>query len=445
MSNAIENTNRMSSGSRLMNTARANVLFLWLVLLSASLAAQRTWTVDMLQRPGTDFTDLPQAVAAASSGDIIRLRGTTPTTPCNSWPFCYPIVDAYVAPTIQGKALTIVGDRQLPRPRVTRGWDIHGLLEDQVVTLEYLDLHGRPVINGQFNYIKIYATNNAGAIVLDEVVVYPSYQETGGYNFLYGTRFIDCSLVVIRNSSINTDGGPWIALRSTIMISGSVVENTPHIGVRGPGAIFAQDSRLHIANSSIVGAYAIPGTWPSPSPQPVGTSAIVTCGSEITVSGNSRLEAGLDLVSRLAPIDGYCFINSGPSYCHIDPSTTTIGPMIARSYLIFDYNPQTGLSCTLTPTTMTVDHYTMPHSLSVLAIGDLQTTPWSHVVGPVFVNPLGAVDYFDIVPSTTSGPLRRTFAVPPALPVGTQVALQAFELQGGGAVKTSNATVIGIW
>jgi hypothetical protein len=44
------------------------------VLCIGSLAAQRTWIVDHAGRPGTDFTDLPPAVAAAAPGDTIIVR-----------------------------------------------------------------------------------------------------------------------------------------------------------------------------------------------------------------------------------------------------------------------------------------------------------------------------------------------------------------------------------
>lgn len=45
-----------------------------LLSLAAPLLAQRTWTVDRSNGPGTDFTDLPPAVAAAAPGDTILVR-----------------------------------------------------------------------------------------------------------------------------------------------------------------------------------------------------------------------------------------------------------------------------------------------------------------------------------------------------------------------------------
>jgi hypothetical protein len=42
--------------------------------IAASLPAQTTWIVDQSGGPGTNFTDIPPAVAAASAGDVILVR-----------------------------------------------------------------------------------------------------------------------------------------------------------------------------------------------------------------------------------------------------------------------------------------------------------------------------------------------------------------------------------
>ncbi|HLU38404.1 MAG TPA: hypothetical protein VK081_03410, partial [Planctomycetota bacterium] len=45
------------------------------VLATAPAAlAQRTWVVDVNNGPGTDFFDIPPAVAAAAPGDLIVVR-----------------------------------------------------------------------------------------------------------------------------------------------------------------------------------------------------------------------------------------------------------------------------------------------------------------------------------------------------------------------------------
>src|SRR5262249_6590447 len=63
-----------------------------LPLISLVLLLPATWIADQSNGPGTNFTDLPQAVAAAASGDTIIVRAGT-YTPFN----------------VSGKALTILG------------------------------------------------------------------------------------------------------------------------------------------------------------------------------------------------------------------------------------------------------------------------------------------------------------------------------------------------
>ncbi len=44
------------------------------VILSLDVAAQRTWIVDQANGPGTNFTDIPMAIAAAAPGDNVIVR-----------------------------------------------------------------------------------------------------------------------------------------------------------------------------------------------------------------------------------------------------------------------------------------------------------------------------------------------------------------------------------
>jgi hypothetical protein len=56
-----------------MRTVFASLVSL-LFSLAAQAPAQRTWTVDAANGPGTDFLDLPPALVAAADGDTIRVR-----------------------------------------------------------------------------------------------------------------------------------------------------------------------------------------------------------------------------------------------------------------------------------------------------------------------------------------------------------------------------------
>lgn len=53
---------------------RSCLLIACLASLALPVVAQRTWTVDEQNRPGTDFTNLPQAVATVARGDVLFVR-----------------------------------------------------------------------------------------------------------------------------------------------------------------------------------------------------------------------------------------------------------------------------------------------------------------------------------------------------------------------------------
>ncbi|MGE3175538.1 MAG: hypothetical protein AB7O97_23140, partial [Planctomycetota bacterium] len=76
------------------------IALLCLGALASGAAAQTTWTVDRLNRPGTDFLDLQPAVDAAASGDVIRIRAAG--APVHG-------AASYRAPVIDGKSLTLIG------------------------------------------------------------------------------------------------------------------------------------------------------------------------------------------------------------------------------------------------------------------------------------------------------------------------------------------------
>jgi hypothetical protein len=52
-------------------------IFMFVVALSSTLEAQTTWIVDSSNGPGTSFTNLPPAIAAAANGDTIIVRAGT--------------------------------------------------------------------------------------------------------------------------------------------------------------------------------------------------------------------------------------------------------------------------------------------------------------------------------------------------------------------------------
>lgn len=88
-------------------------------LLSSCLAAQSTWIVDCAGRPGTHFTDIPPAVAAAQPGDTIILLAHSSCTSTN-----YPY-----HPTVIDKPLRLIGATEFGSPQVGGMANVFGRIE----------------------------------------------------------------------------------------------------------------------------------------------------------------------------------------------------------------------------------------------------------------------------------------------------------------------------
>jgi hypothetical protein len=141
-----------------------------IVLVFCSLAplasAQRTWTVDWLNRPGTDFAEIQPAVDAAASGDTILVRGAgRPIT-------LPPSGHGYANPVIDGKGLTIVGEGRITTwVGQTLPLEIRNLQPGQTVILSNFRL-GSIFVNGTpDSSATLIVENNAGTVLLDRLEV----------------------------------------------------------------------------------------------------------------------------------------------------------------------------------------------------------------------------------------------------------------------------------
>lgn len=152
------------------------------------------WTVDKLNRAGTDFVDLPQAVAAAAPGDVLLLRFTL--IPVQE--ILGPWAD-YTAPTIDGKGVSIVGEGTTP-VRVVGEWMVRNVPRGQVVSLTNLQTVHRaewgttPRIDSRLDFF-----NNRGAVVLDSL-----HRRSGPSHRVLAPFIQDCDLVVLSRSNLIT-------------------------------------------------------------------------------------------------------------------------------------------------------------------------------------------------------------------------------------------------
>lgn len=141
-----------------------------LVLTTTALAQGRTWLVDASNGPGTDFTDLPPAVAAAADGDVLVIRAGT-----------YSEIST-------GKALSLLGSTGTRI--VTRNWlvpavEVTGLPANKTFAMRNLELSvaSNPPVAAPFAF-----RNNAGRIHLESILSsHPSYS---GGDVVDGCRFV---------------------------------------------------------------------------------------------------------------------------------------------------------------------------------------------------------------------------------------------------------------
>jgi hypothetical protein len=350
-----------------------------------------------------------------------------------------------MAPAIAGKAITIEGDATGLRPRVGGDWQIQNIPGSRSLILSHLELFGLGGLGGLPDRVfYIAATSCPGAIVLDDLVGDPNYTfhpqlfQTFGD---YGTRFVDCNLVTIQRCHIY-GLGYWTSLRSTLMISDSVLQAQHTGGVFGGPALMPAASKVTIMGSLIRGASATTALhWNN------NQSAIRFRNTDFWVGGRSVIAGGGDYyfnTPMTSMQEGDSWFPSGLSLLTLDFSAATFpGGLYPNQFVTYVPMSLTGMSPTWSATSLQVSQYTTAPSLAVLAIGSLSPQSWTNLVGPAFVDPAGASVYFD--PSPATGSLVRTFAIPPGLPVGLTVALQAFELDNNGRVATSNVTFAGIW
>lgn len=260
--------------------------------VAAPLFAQRTWTVDRTNRPGTDFTDLPPAVVAAAPGDTIIVR-----------------VGAYTSSTIRN------GIRLLAQ----------GLVQITSLTLDSLPSQQELVVKG-LSLSQFAVQNCLGRVHLESLVVVP---------FLGSTSIRNCRAVNIANSTLwsTTIAGSLVSLSNTTL--------TPGVGSLSAVSINASD--VYLSGCTVVGSaadcrfaafppgvglavrssritLARPNTVRAGAPDPLCTSRPPTPG--IDADATSRID--LDPTAVVTGTDG------GPPVRGVVPFFATLPGLTAR-------------------------------------------------------------------------------------------------------------------
>lgn len=168
-------------------------------LLATQVAGQQTWIVDARNRPGTNFTDLPPAVAAADDGDKLIIRSGN-----------YSAFSTGKGLTLLGEGSVRVGDPLLGGTAI----EVSGLARGKTFTMARLTAWTSP---WSPNVIKL--SGNSGQLHLQDVdIVHLGFVDTLG-------------CLVRQCDSVTITGGRFT----------------------GRPAIFAVDSALSVVGASLSG------------------------------------------------------------------------------------------------------------------------------------------------------------------------------------------------
>ncbi|MGE3175565.1 MAG: hypothetical protein AB7O97_23275 [Planctomycetota bacterium] len=398
-----------------MRDCLARVTFA-ILCAAGTLAAQTTWTVDLSNRPGTDFVDIQSAVDAAASGDVIRIRAAG--APADGVPSHL----VYLAPVIDGKGLTLIGEGSDNGPTSTwmRGllW-VRNLQAGQIVRCsDFVIWESDLVLGAPGSGMRL--ENNQGVILIQKVRV-----EAKGTSPLPWT--LDCRLVVLQGVEFVARPAALAALRSNLVIQDSILSSVR--GVLGqPGPPLAlTDCRLWMMHSSAVGK---DGTSQSAATPAVGAQA-----TELFFGPGSYLQGGLGPTGRQFALQ-VSLVGGVPTVSHIDPGASFLG-LIGGQWTI---EPVPTLRATTTASTLTIDHWCTPQVLVVLAAGPLLPTPVSSAEGLVAIDPLPGIAWLAFGPA--SGQLQWTFPAPPGLPADFVLGLQAAELRPDGTLGLTDLALV---
>lgn len=293
----------------------------------APAAQGTTWIVDRNNGPGTNFLDLPPALAAAQTFDRIIVRGgnyTGGTIDKGIWVLAEPGASPTVVPPAAGQ----------PGIRVTGiAADLHvvvaGLLPYPVV----FPLFGVPAPT---SFLEL--TNCPGRVHINQSAIDMTYARPEFAASPPAISITDCGHVTIHEVTVvgmTTMGGAT----TNVAISDSSFVGHPHIRPGPGGCLYAETAilkgsgaSLTLSRTNVYGGGAATffcGTSSQP--------AITAYGGRITVAGSAQtvISAGVYPNGSRAPAIGYIGFGAG-TIVEVDPRVSLVSangaPLVASQH-----------------------------------------------------------------------------------------------------------------
>lgn len=261
-----------------------------LLLLSTAATAQNVFIVDGLNRPGTHFTDLPAAEAAAQPGDVLDLR---------------PDGGPYTAITTS-KGLRILANFASIRVTHTNPFRVLDLPAGQDFVLQ----RGLISLNQPPGVATVEALRCTGRVHFEQL-------DVSNYTSGPGIAVVDCSAVTLRECRV-VGGWPALFVRdSTVVLTGSTLVGGPADSAPAGDGIIAVQSRLQLAGCQVSGG----ATFSSQSP---GAAATLHACS-VTAGGGAIggwMKAGSSLRGSPASVPA---VRGQSSLLELDPGLPVTG------------------------------------------------------------------------------------------------------------------------
>jgi hypothetical protein len=276
-----------------MHALRAVVASFALVLMAFPLVAQaRVWVVDAAGGPGSQFTDLAEAITAASRGDVLRVRA-----------------GSYGAIQVT-KALSIFGEPGASLSRATAAEA--ALLVDGIPTGDQVSIAGFDI--GPLAHvlgIPILVRSCGGTVFLDSV---HASRTSGSVGAIPGAqaalRVESCGLVVL--SRCRLVGPPPIFVTGSTVVLNDMDCRAPGLTSAGfnrtDAAVFADASTVVVSRGTFHGGdVAFAATTPIAGPALSGNQ------TTFVVHGGATLRAGTQPSKLVSAIDGNGVVTLDPS------------------------------------------------------------------------------------------------------------------------------------
>ena len=189
---------------------------LLLGLAGADLPAQRIWRVHCANPPGTDFTDVPPAVAAAAPGDVIWVIWDSTRSCSQGFVYSAPVID---------KPITMIGINTYGAPGSGFGGGVllQGLLEIRgVPSAHRVTINNFGIVTPTAASLPlpphgIHVHDCAGSVLLEKIY----YNGGGFYNSV--TRVERCADVCFRGADLTLSGEPLTFTDSVGTLTSAVV------------------------------------------------------------------------------------------------------------------------------------------------------------------------------------------------------------------------------